>query len=109
MGCFGWGAKSLIQCQSINTHEGNKGQGLVAQPLDPPCSAIGYRYTISPVILQVSQGIALYPPPPPPNPLYRSQSGKEKDDDHDQDFLSKDVLRIWSWSSESLLLRRRKR
>ena len=36
---------------------------LVAQPLDPPCSAIGYRYTISPFIFQVLQGIALYPRP----------------------------------------------
>ena len=34
--------------------------------------------------------------------------GKEKDDDHDQDFLSKDVLHIWSESSENLLLRRRR-
>ena len=38
----------------------------------------------------------------------RTKTGKGKDDDHDQDFLSKDVRRIWSWSSENLLLRRRK-
>ena len=25
---------------------------------------------------------------------------KGKDDDHDQDFLKKDLLHIWSWSSE---------
>ena len=33
---------------------------------------------------------------------------KEKDDDHDQDFLKKDLLHIWSWSSDrsfSLLLK----
>ena len=32
----------------------------------------------------------------------------EKDDNHDQDFLSEDVLYIWSWSSENLLLKRRR-
>ena len=26
--------------------------------------------------------------------------GKEKDDDHDQDSLKKDLLHIWSWSSD---------
>ena len=25
---------------------------------------------------------------------------KGKDDDHDQDFLKKDLLHIWSWSSD---------
>ena len=35
-------------------------------------------------------------------------NGEEKDDDHDQDFLSEDVLHIWSWSSEKLLLKRRR-
>ena len=33
--------------------------------------------------------------------------GKKEDDDHDQDPLTKHLLHIWSWSSESLLLRRR--
>ena len=35
---------------------------LVAQPLDPPCRAIGYRYTYRTYVFEVSQGIALYPP-----------------------------------------------
>ena len=29
---------------------------------------------------------------------------EEEDDDHDQDPLTKDLLHIWSWSSESWLL-----
>ena len=33
--------------------------------------------------------------------LGASFSGKEKDDDHDQNFLPKDVLHIWSWSSKT--------
>ena len=35
-------------------------------------------------------------------------AGKEKDDDHDQDLLPKGLLHLWSWSSENLLLRRRR-
>ena len=38
----------------------------------------------------------------------RANWEKEKNDDHDQDPLTKDLLHIWSWSSESLLLRRRR-
>ena len=36
---------------------------IVAQPLDPPCRAIGYSSIpiIAPVCFQVSQGIELYP------------------------------------------------
>ena len=35
---------------------------LVAQPLDPPYRARGYRYTYRTYVFQVSQGIVLYPP-----------------------------------------------
>ena len=35
---------------------------LVAQLLDPPYRAIGYRYTYHTYVFQVSQGITLYPP-----------------------------------------------
>ena len=36
------------------------------------------------------------------------KSGKEKDDDYDQDLSPKDLLHIWSWSSENLLLKKDK-
>ena len=35
----------------------------------------------------------------------KKSNRKEKDNDHDQDFLAKDALHIWSWSSD---VRRRK-
>ena len=42
-----------------------------------------------------------------PNRFCNSKCGKEEDDDHDQDPLPKNLLHIWSWSSEKLLIERR--
>ena len=39
-----------------------KNTSLVAQPLDPPYRARGYRYTYRTYVFQVSQGIGLVPP-----------------------------------------------
>ena len=52
----------IVYQGDIQTQKTDLLRSLVAQPLDPPYSAMGYSYTCRTYVFQVSQGIALYPP-----------------------------------------------